>query len=133
MRLATDKDSKVCTTDTLENFNKKVPTVDGIASATLKTTESLGGNTNAISNVPTLSNKIRLNVQNNVINVSFETSNAGKASVLLLNSLGQVVKSFSMQTKQGLNHISIEPTSRGALFLSIKQGSMRFATPIHLK
>jgi hypothetical protein len=38
-----------------------------------------------------------------------------------------------MQTKQGLNHISIEPTSRGALFLSIKQGSMRFATPIHLK
>ncbi len=121
------------TTDTLENFNKKVPSVDGIASATLKPTESLGGNINAISNVPTLSNKIRLNVQNNVINVSFETSNAGKASVLLLNSLGQVVKSVSLNAIKGVNNISIESSYQGAAYLSVKQGNKHFVKSLILK
>lgn len=120
------------TADTLESFNKNKPTVEGTASVTLQSTATLGGGL-AISQEKALASKLKFNVSNGIINASFETPTAGKANVLLLNSLGQVVKSFSMQTKQGLNHISIEPTSRGALFLSIKQGSMHFATPIHLK
>jgi hypothetical protein len=74
-----------------------------------------------------------VSVQQGSVTVNFNAATAGKASVTLMNSLGQVIASKSVNASHGANSVSLETSYHGAAFLVIRQGSQKFSKAIQLK
>ncbi len=112
----------------LENFNKKLPSLEGIASGELVV------QTSAIKR-PTAKafGKMLVSVQPGTVNASFVASAAGRASLSLVNSNGQIVSSKTFTMNRGTNSVLLETNYRGAGFLILKQNSNRTTVPVRLK
>lgn len=112
----------------LENFNKKLPSLEGIASGELVI------QTSAIKR-PTAKafGKMLVNVQPGTVNASFVATAAGRASLSLVNSNGQIVSSKTFTMNRGTNSVLLETNYRGPGFLILKQNRNRTTVPVRLK
>lgn len=112
----------------LENFNKKLPSLEGIASGELVI------QTSAIKR-PTAKafGKMLVSVQPGTVNASFVATATGRASLSLVNSNGQIVSSKTFTMNRGTNSILLETNYRGPGFLILKQNSNRTTVPVRLK
>lgn len=112
----------------LENFNKKLPTLEGIASGELVV------QTSAIKRPAARTfGKMFVNVQPGTVNASFVASASGRASLSLVNSNGQIVSSKTFTMNRGTNSVLLEANYRGPGFLILKQNGNRTTVPIRLK
>lgn len=112
----------------LENFNKKLPSLEGIASG------ELVASTTAIKS-PTAKTfgKMHVNVQPGMLNASFVATAAGRASLALVNPNGQIVSSKTFSMNRGTNSVLLETNYRGAGFLLLVQNGNRTTVPVRLK
>lgn len=112
----------------LENFNKKLPSLEGIASG------ELVASTTAIKS-PTAKTfgKMHVNVQPGMLNASFVATAAGRASLSLVNPNGQIVSSKTFSMNRGTNSVLLETNYRGAGFLLLVQNGNRTTVPVRLK
>ncbi|MDY3922004.1 MAG: cellulase family glycosylhydrolase [Hallerella porci] len=95
--------------DTLQNFNKKTPTIEGVA------TGILVPQTSAVQPRQIAANR------------------AIRASLTLVNGKGQIVASKSFTTSAGTNSVMLETNYRGAGFVVMKLGSNRTTVPVRLQ
>lgn len=116
--------------DTLENFNKSIPSIEGIATGKLVVANSSG--TNPIKGVPTF-NQFMVNVEPGVVHASFYSQNSGKAQVSIMNGLGQVIARENRVTKAGSNSLQLKNNYKGPAYLMIEQGSLKLVRPLILK
>lgn len=128
------------TYDVLETFNKTLPTLEGIATGSKVDTDEGAANaktvtpkTSAISGTPAIAKSFHLSVERGVITANFSAAVAGRASVALMNSLGQVIASKSFDARHGANSVSLETSYQGAAFLVIRQGSQKMVKTVRLK
>ena len=77
--------------------------------------------------------EIDVHIQASVITANFNTATTGRASVALMNSLGQVIASKDMDASRGANSVSLETSYQGAAFLVIRQGSQKMVKAVRLK
>lgn len=112
----------------LENFNKKLPDLEGIASG------ELVASTNAVKRPAARTfGKMSVSVQPGAVNASFVASASGRASLSLVNSNGQIVSSKTFTMNRGTNSVLLEANYRGPGFLILKQNGNRVAMPVRLK
>ena len=128
------------TYDVLETFNKTLPTLEGIATGSKVDTDEGAANaktvtpkTSAILGTPAIAKSFHLSVQHGIITANFNATTAGRASVTLMNSLGQVITSKNVNATRGANSVSLETSYQGAAFLVIRQGSQKMVKAIRLK
>lgn len=77
--------------------------------------------------------EIDVHIQASVITANFNTATTGRASVALMNSLGQVITSKNVNATRGANSVSLETSYQGAAFLVIRQGSQKMVKSVRLK
>lgn len=82
---------------------------------------------------PAIAQSIHLSVEHGVINASFNAATAGRTTVSLMNSLGQVITSKNVNATRGANSVSLETSYQGAAFLVIRQGSQKMVKSVRLK
>ncbi len=112
----------------LENFNKKLPDLEGIASG------ELVASTNAVKRPAARTfGKMSVNVQPGAVNASFVASSSGRASLSLVNSNGRIVSSKTFSMNRGTNSVLLEADYRGPGFLILKQNGNCVAIPVRLK
>lgn len=117
-------------TTVLQDFNKKMPTLEGIASGELKaSTTAIHGKKAPVAAF----GKMLVNVQPGLVNASFVAGSSGRASLSLVNSKGQIVASKSFSMARGTNSVSLEANYSGAGFLILKQNANRMTVPVRLK
>ena len=71
------------------------------------------------SPIKTLSTKLRFTQNANQLNVSFESERSSKGTLVLMNSLGQVIAEKSISVEKGLNTVSLKTGFRGVAFGAI--------------
>ncbi len=112
----------------VENFNKKLPDLEGIASGELVL------QTSAIKRPAAKAfGKMSVNVLPGTLNASFVASASGRASLSLVNSNGQIVSSKNFTMNRGTNSVLLETNYRGPGFLILKQNGNRTTVPVRLK
>lgn len=112
----------------LENFNKKLPETEGIASG------ELVASTTAIKRTAARAfGKMSVNVLPGTVNASFVASTSGRASLSLVNSMGQIVTTKAFNASVGTNTVLLETNYRGPGFLVLKQNGNRTTVPLRLK
>jgi hypothetical protein len=82
---------------------------------------------------PAIAQSIHLSVEHGVINASFNAATAGRTTISLMNSLGQVITSKNVNATRGANSVSLETSYQGAAFLVIRQGSQKMVKTVRLK
>ena len=87
----------------------------------------------AIAKANSIPQNVRLSVENSMVTASFNAATAGRTSVTLMNSLGQVVASKSFDASRGANTVTLQANFHGTALLVIRQGSQKFSKPIQLK
>lgn len=112
----------------VENFNKKLPDLEGIASGELVL------QTSAIKRPAAKAfGKMSVNVLPGTLSASFVASASGRASLSLVNSNGQIVSSKNFTMNRGTNSVLLETNYRGPGFLILKQNGNRTTVPVRLK
>ena len=114
-------------TEIIDDFDKKS---DLAGTATGKVVALSG--TDAIKPAVAAS-KLHLSVNGGSIAATFNAAKAGRASVMLTNSLGQVVAQQNFDAIRGVNTVELSTAFRGAAFLVIRQGSQKFMHKVNLK
>lgn len=117
--------------DTLADFNKSLPDLEGIATGVLvPSTNSL-----AISkpNVASAASGLRIAVSPGTVSATFHANAAGTATVSLMNSLGQSIASETVRTSLGTNSVQLSSGFRGPAILVVKQGNSRHTARVILK
>ena len=114
-------------TEIIDDFDKKS---DLAGTATGKVVALSG--TDAIKPAVAAS-KLHLSVNGGSIAATFNAAKAGRASVMLMNSLGQVVAQQNFDAIRGVNTVELSTGFRGAAFLVIRQGSQKFMHKVNLK
>lgn len=114
-------------TEIIDDFDKKS---DLTGTATGKVVALSG--TDAIKPAVAAS-KLHLSVNGGSIAATFNAAKAGRASVMLMNSLGQVVAQQNFDAIRGVNTVELSTGFRGAAFLVIRQGSQKFMHKVNLK
>lgn len=114
----------------LQDFNKKMPSLEGIASGELLP------QTSAIQRPAAsvvLDRKMHVQVQSGILSASFHANRASQGTLKLVNSIGQVIASQNFVSSVGANSISIETNYHGTGFLVLDLNSNRTTLPIRLK
>ncbi len=112
----------------VENFNKKLPDLEGIASGELVL------QTSAIKRPAAKAfGKMSVNVLPGTLSASFVASASGRALLSLVNSNGQIVSSKNFTMNRGTNSVLLETNYRGPGFLILKQNGNRTTVPVRLK
>lgn len=111
------------TTDTLETFNKKLPATEGNVSntelvATVSNPTKVCG-----SPIKRFSTTLSFTQNANQLNVSFASERSSKGTLVLMNSLGQVIAEKSFNAVKGLNTVSLNTGFRGVAFVQVRQQS----------
>ena len=149
--------------DVLYDFNKALPETKGTVSAEHVITESgaasatmvvLATVTPASSNsatptssnsnkpgssnstaiaTPAIAQNIHFSVEHGAITATFNALAAGRTTISLMNSLGQVIASKNVNVSRGANSVSLETSYQGTAFLVIRQGSQKLVKAIQLK
>ena len=121
------------TADTLQNFNKSKPSLEGIASGELiqaNTTgdwgaSSVGDKTGICMPRVAKAMGLRLDVGQGFVAANFTAARSGVGSVMLLNSMGQVTAHQEFSAVKGMNRIELRNNYRGPAMLVVKQGDIR--------
>lgn len=125
------------TVDTLNNFDKKSGTFDGIASGSLIAANATGdwgtSTTAAIKSIAATNNKVMVSAQNGLVTATFNAHRSSLASVKLLNSLGQEIASKNYTAMQGLSTVQLKTDYRGSALLVIKQDNVKYVQKVTLK
>lgn len=125
------------TVDTLNNFDKKSGTFDGIASGSLIAANATGdwgtSTTAAIKSIAATNNKVMVTAQNGLVTATFNAHRSSQASVKLLNSLGQEIASKNYTAMQGLSTVQLKTDYRGSALLVIKQDNVKYVQKVTLK
>ena len=116
------------TTEVLENFNKKLPEFDGVASGKLVASFT------AIKQIQkNVAGKMFIALQPGKVQATFNSVKSGKATAMLMNSLGQVISKQNINAKTGVNTVELRANYRGPALLIIKQNSQKFTQSLILK
>lgn len=127
------------TVDTLQSFDKTLPDEFGgnakgiLIQANADGTGPASNNPAGFANSPAIAQSIHLSVEHGVINASFNAATAGRTTISLMNSLGQVITSKNVNATRGANSASLETSYQGAAFLVIRQGSQKMVKSVRLK
>lgn len=129
------------TADTLQNFNKSKPSLEGIASGELiqaNTTgdwgaSSVGDKTGICMPRVAKAMGLRLDVGQGFVAANFTAARSGVGSVMLLNSMGQVTAHQEFSAVKGMNRIELRNNYRGPAMLVVKQGGQQFVQKLILK
>ena len=129
------------TADTLQNFNKSKPSLEGIASGELiqaNTTgdwgaSSVGDKTGICMPRVAKAMGLRLDVGQGFVAANFTAARSGVGSVMLLNSMGQVTAHQEFSAVKGMNRIELRSNYRGPAMLVVKQGRQQLARKVILK
>lgn len=118
--------------DTVESFSKNKPEIEGTAtSVELQLTSEVSTALQPAARIA--STGLHFSAEPGLIHASFTAQKAGRASVALVNSKGQIVSLKVLNAVSGTNSVSLETNYRGAGFLILKQNSGRTAIPVRLK
>ena len=126
------------TADTLENFNKKKPSLEGIASGELIQANTTGdwgkGSTISICKPKSAApSKMFVSVRPGTVSATFTATKAAPVKAMLMNAMGQVIAQQSFTASKGMNSVELTSSSRGPAMLIVKQGSQQFVQKINLK
>ena len=114
----------------------------GISSNSNNTNVSSNGNSNGNNNsendpagfaAPAIAQNIYFTVERGTITATFNALTAGRTTVSLMNSLGQVIASKNVNFTRGANSVSLETSYQGTAFLVIRQGSQKLVKTVRLK
>ena len=86
-----------------------------------------------IAKATSISQNVHLSVENGMVTASFNANTAGRTTISLMNSLGQVIASKDMNAARGTNSVSLKASYQGTAFLVIRQGSQKMVKAIRLK
>ena len=122
----------------LQDFNKSEPEIEGVVTAKRIATDAGAASAKVITptsivRAASVSQSLHLSVEHGVITANFSAAVAGRASVALMNSLGQVITSKNVNATRGANSVSLETSYQGAAFLVIRQGSQKMVKSVRLK
>ena len=95
-----------------------------------------GNNSNsntAIASTLAIAQNVHFAVEHGSITATFNALAAGRTTITLMNSLGQVVASKSFDASRGANSVTLETSYQGTAFLVIRQGSQKMVKAIQLK
>lgn len=141
------------TTDMLDDFDELPSQIVGIAKGVIAPVETPLNGANAPTNnssssaAPTNQSSnstaiaanskdittFRVNVMHGSVQAIFNAFQSGKATIALMNSLGQVMAQEITNVKEGANTIQLKTSYRGISFITIKQGSQIYSQKIILK
>ncbi len=94
---------------------------------------SNGSNNSDAIVAPAIAQNVHFAVEHGAITTTFNAITAGRTTVSLMNSLGQVIASKDMNATRGTNSVSLETSYQGAGFLVIRQGSQKMVKTVRLK
>ena len=125
------------TADTLHNFNKKKPDIEGFAKGELVKANDKGDwGANTISAIkPSIAKAagLRLNVEQGSITATFNASKAARGTAMLMNTMGQVIAQQNFTTHIGANEVQLNTNFHGAAVLVVKMGSQKSVQQIRLR
>ena len=148
------------TVDTLQSFDKALPdelggnangiliqaNADGTGPSTINSSNSAapassnsskpnssGSNNSDAIATPAIAQNVHFAVERGSITATFSALAAGRTTVSLMNSLGQVIASKNVNATRGANSVSLETSYQGTAFLVIRQGSQKLVKAIQLK
>ena len=122
------------TVDTLESFNKKKPSLQGIATGELIQANTKGEWISAIKPAyVAATSKMLVNVQPGMVTASFSASKNAPAKATLMNSMGQVISQKNFTANRGMNRVELTSDYRGPAMLVVRQGSQQLVQKIMLK
>ena len=126
------------TADTLENFNKKKTSLEGIASGELIQANTTGdwgkGSTISICKPKSAApSKMFVSVRPGTVSATFTATKAAPVKAMLMNAMGQVIAQQSFTAGKGTNSVELTSSYRGPAMLIVKQGSQQFVQKINLK
>ena len=148
------------TVDTLQSFDKTLPdefggnakgiliqaNADGTGPSTINSSNSAApassnsntnnkpgsSNSTAIA-TPVIAQNVHFSAEHGTITATFNAITAGRTTVSLMNSLGQVIASKNVNVSRGVNSVSLETSYQGTAFLVIRQGSQKLVKTVRLK
>ncbi|MCQ2060433.1 MAG: glycoside hydrolase family 5 protein [Fibrobacter sp.] len=133
------------TVDTLQNFNKQMPDIEGIGVGELVNTVFSTTETDpkqkedpkkeniAIQKQGSATNHLFVRTLPGAVQAVFTTANSGRTSAKLMNSLGQVIAAQDFNAKSGANAIQLATSFHGPAFLIVKQGSQQYTAKVLLR
>ena len=122
------------TVDTLESFNKKKPSLQGIATGELIQANTKGDWTSTIKPAyVAATSKMLVNVQPGLVTARFSAAKTAPAKAMLMNSIGQVVAQQNFTASRGANSVELSSSYRGPAMLVVRQGSQQFVQKVILK
>lgn len=122
------------TADTVSNFNKKMPELAGTATGELIQANTKGDwGTTAIAHKAKPSTNLKVFSNNGFVKTIFNAQKDSRATILLMNGLGQVIAKQDINATRGTNTVTLRTGFRGTAFLIVKQGSQKFTQKVNLK
>jgi len=124
------------TLDTIANFNKATPTIEGnISSVELITTPAAAYISTGIRSFNSATNAQELNVSNasGLITASFNALVSGMVRVTAMNPLGQVIAQKYYMANKGANQVSLATSYRGVALVQVRQNSSEATAKVILK
>lgn len=103
------------------------------ASSNSSKPNSNGSNNSDAIVAPAIAQNVHFSVEHGAITTTFSALTAGRTTISLMNSLGQVIASKDMNATRGINSVSLETSYQGTAFLVIRQGSQKMVKAIRLK
>jgi hypothetical protein len=94
---------------------------------------SNGSNNSDAIAAPAIAQSVHFTVDRGAITATFNALIAGRTTVSLTNSLGQVIASKNVNATRGTNSVSLETSYQGTAFLVIRQGSQKMVKTVRLK
>ncbi|MCK9183036.1 MAG: glycoside hydrolase family 5 protein [Fibrobacteraceae bacterium] len=93
-----------------------------------------GGKTTVIQNISSkAATGLRLSIANGLVQASFESALTTHTTVVLMNSLGQILAQKAFIGTKGTNSISFGTSYRGIVFVQVLQNSFKTSAKITLK
>ena len=125
------------TADTLQDFNTKKPSLEGIAKGELVKANSTGdvgkGTLAIIRTRVEATSKMLVSVRPGTVSATFSAAKASPAKAMLMNSMGQVIAQQNFTASKGMNSVELSNSYRGAAMLVIRQGSQQLVQKVILK
>ena len=109
------------------------PASSNSATPTSSNSNKPGSSNSTAIATPAIAQNIHFSVEHGAITATFNALAAGRTTISLMNSLGQVIASKDMNATHGVNSVSLETGYQGTAFLVIRQGSQKMVQTVRLK
>ena len=122
----------------MESFNKKKPSLEGIASGELIQANTTGdwgkGSTISICKPKSAApSKMFVSVRPGTVSATFTAAKAAPVKAMLMNAMGQVIAQQNFTAGKGTNSVELSNSYRGHAMLVIKAGSQQLVQKLMLK